>query len=121
MCSGRGLYQAVALPGAWICNCKRYDRAMPTIDISRAHSLPAPQARATIDQVAAALRTRFALQSAWRGDVLHFRRGGVEGGITLEVGQVHIHAELGLLLGFMQPTIEAEIRRQLDQHFGAAI
>jgi len=72
-------------------------------------------------QVAAALRTRFALQTAWQGDVLHFRRGGVEGGITLEVGQVHIHAELGLLLGFMQPTIEAEIRRQLDQHFGAAI
>lgn len=121
MCSGRELYQAISLPGASICNCNRYDRAMPTIDISRAHLLQAPQARATIDQVTAALRARFALQTSWQGDVLHFRRSGVEGSITLEPDQVHIHAELGLLLGFMQPTIEAEIRRQLDQHFGAAV
>lgn len=101
--------------GASICN---YDRAMPSIDIHREHVLPEAQARAIIDQIAMTLRARFALQTSWQGDALQFRRSGVDGSIGLQPGRVHIRAELGLLLGFMQPAIETEIRRQLDQHFG---
>ena len=91
---------------------------MPAIDITRSHAVGLKEARATVDELAASMRKRFGVDCAWQGNTLVFRRGGVNGAIEVDKGRVRVHADLGFLLLALKPTIEEEIRRHLDAHFG---
>jgi putative polyhydroxyalkanoate system protein len=90
---------------------------MAHIDIEHFHTLPQPQAREAVEEMAAKLADRFGLACAWEGDALHFSRSGVDGQIALAPGLVRVTAKLGFLLSAMQGSIEAEIRRVLDEKF----
>lgn len=90
---------------------------MSGIDIRHPHTLPMPEAREAVQRVAGKLEDRFGVDCAWRGDVLDFSRGGVDGRIALLPGEVHVTARLGFLLAAMQDPIEAEIRRVLGKNF----
>lgn len=91
---------------------------MSHIDIHHAHSLPPTQARKAIEEVAAKLAERFGMDYDWDGDILNFKRSGVDGHIALEPDQLHVTAKLGFLLAAMKGPIEQEIRRILDERFG---
>ena len=88
------------------------------IDIRHRHSLPMAQARKAVEDVAVKLGERFGMDYRWEGDVLHFKRSGVDGHISLTPKQLHVTAKLGFLLSAMKGTIEGEIRRVLDERFG---
>jgi putative polyhydroxyalkanoate system protein len=91
---------------------------MSNIDIRRKHGKSLKAAKAAVDKTATAIGRKFGIASEWQGDNLHFSRGGVNGRIHVGKSELRVHAELGLLLGTMKPMIEAEIQRQLDEHFG---
>jgi putative polyhydroxyalkanoate system protein len=97
---------------------RRHNAGMASIDIRHAHSLPAARARAAVEEVAEKLGRKFGLQYRWEGDTLHFLRPGVDGRIELLPRQLHVSARLGLLFSAMKGSIEAEIRRYLDERFG---
>ena len=90
---------------------------MSHIDIRHPHALPMAQARKAVQEVADKLGHRFAMQSRWEGDVLHFSRSGVDGHIVLAPNELHVTAQLGFLLSAMKGPIEQEIRRVLDEKF----
>jgi len=91
---------------------------MAKIDIRRRHTLSHKAAIAAVDKTAKAIGKKFAIESEWEGDTLHFQRHGVNGKIHVTKAEVRVHAELGFLLGMMKPAIETEIERQLDENFG---
>jgi putative polyhydroxyalkanoate system protein len=91
---------------------------MPKIDIRRPHTLPPDQARAVVEKVAARMREKFDMQSQWEGDRLRFSRPGVNGSIAMAPNEVHVAAELGLMLAPLKGVVEQEIRRKLDEYFG---
>jgi putative polyhydroxyalkanoate system protein len=91
---------------------------MAKIDIRRKHGKSHKAAKAAVDKTASAIGRKFAITSEWEGDTLHFQRSGVNGHIRVTKAEVHVWAELGFLLGMMQPMIEAEIKKQLDENFG---
>jgi putative polyhydroxyalkanoate system protein len=91
---------------------------MPRIDIRRTHALPLEEARTVVDRVAARMREKFGMDCRWQGDALAFSRPGVKGAIAVAAGEVRVDAELGLMLAPLKGTIEQEIRRKLDEHFG---
>lgn len=91
---------------------------MPSIDIRRPHTLPLAEAREVMEKVAERMRDKFGMQSRWEGDTLAFSRSGVKGGITVLPGEIHVSAELGLMLAPLKTMVEQEIRRKLDEHFG---
>ena len=91
---------------------------MPSIDITRMHTVGLKEARATVDELAAAMHERFGVDCAWQGNTMAFRRSGVNGAIEIAKDRVRVHADLGFLLLALKPTIEEEIRRHLDAHFG---
>ena len=91
---------------------------MAKIDIRRKHAGSLKAAKAAVDKTAKAIGKKFAISSEWEGDTLHFQRSGVDGHIHVSKAEVHVYAELGFLLGMMQPMIEAEIKKQLDENFG---
>ncbi|MBD9537677.1 polyhydroxyalkanoic acid synthase [Stenotrophomonas sp. ATCM1_4] len=91
---------------------------MSTIDIRHAHSLSEDNARSAIAEVAQKLQERFDVTTRWEGQVLHFARSGVEGGIELLPGAVRVKAELGFLLSAMKGMVESEIQRVLAEKLG---
>ena len=91
---------------------------MSTIEIRHPHTLPPPQARQAVEDFAIKLGQRFGLDYRWEGDVLHFKRSGVDGRIALLPGELHVSAKLGLLFAAMKGSIEQEMRRVLAERLG---
>lgn len=85
------------------------------IDVLRDHSLADDQVRSVVQAMADKLAERFEVVNHWDGDALRFARSGVEGRITLLPGQVRVTAELGFPYSMMQPMVQAEIERVLEQ------
>ncbi|MBS0457166.1 MAG: polyhydroxyalkanoic acid system family protein [Proteobacteria bacterium] len=90
---------------------------MATIDICHPHQRSMQEARAAVERVAAKIGERFGIRSAWAGDSLDFHGSGVKGRIGLTPKQVHFNAHLGFPVSMFAGSIEAEIRKQLDQEF----
>ena len=91
---------------------------MSTIDIQRTHDAGLERARETVDKTAQRMREKFGAQTEWQGNVLHFRRSGIDGTIAVGAQTVQVNARLGMLLSALRPMIEQEIRRSLDEQFG---
>ena len=90
---------------------------MAKIDIRRPHGTTVENARAVVEKVAARMREKFGTEGTWQGDTLTFARSGVKGAIAVSATDVHVTAELGMLLSPLRGTIEDEIRKKLDEHF----
>lgn len=90
---------------------------MSQIDIRRAHALPLKDARSKVERIATAIAARFDLEWGWEGNVLRFRRSGVEGEIALTAKAIHVRARLGFLLFAIRPAVEREIHRVMDEEF----
>lgn len=91
---------------------------MPSIDIRRPHQLSPTEAHAVMDKVAARMREKFDVQTQWQGETLVFQRSGINGTIAIGNDEIHVSAQLGMLLSPLKGMIEQEIRRKLDEHFG---
>lgn len=91
---------------------------MPKIDIRRPHQLSLAEARGVVDQVAARMQEKFGMEGHWQGDTLRFSRSGVNGAIAVGSDEIHVSAELGMMLSPLKGLVEQEIRRKLDEHFG---
>ena len=91
---------------------------MPAIDIRRPHRLSATEAHKVIEHVAARMREKFQVTTQWQNDsLLTFQRSGISGKIAIAADEIHVSAELGMLLSPLKGMIEQEIRRKLDEHF----
>jgi len=91
---------------------------MAAIDIRRKHGRTIKDAKAAVERVAKAIAKEYGIGHEWDGNVLSFGRSGVTGTISVAKHDVHIHAELGFLLGALRGVIEREIVNQLDAEFG---
>ncbi len=91
---------------------------MAHIDITRRHQLGRERARAVAQEIIDKLSQRLSLQGIWEGDRFLIHRSGVDGEIAVTEDEVRVRARLGLMYGMLKGTIEDEILRQLDQHFG---
>ena len=93
---------------------------MAVIDIRRKHGRSIKDAKAAVERVAKAIAKQYGISHRWDGNILTSRARGVDGKIAVAKQEVHIHAELGFLMGALKPVIEREITRQLDDEFGTA-
>jgi len=89
-----------------------------TIDITRRHDLGRERAREIVERIAQDLVRRYGVQTEWQGENLLVRRNGIEGRIEVGEDSVRMRAQLGLMVGMLKGTIEQEVQRQFDQHFG---
>lgn len=90
---------------------------MPSIDISRSHDKPLAEARKSVERLAKQIAKRFDVTYAWDDNTLNFERSGVNGAIALTKGKVRVTAKLGFLLMAIQPAVEREINKHLDEEF----
>lgn len=88
---------------------------MPSITITRPHSLDHAQAKDAADRLAQDLHKRFNVAYHWAGDQVVFQRSGVSGTLDVRPAEITLELKLGLLLGALKPTIEREVHAQLDR------
>jgi putative polyhydroxyalkanoate system protein len=89
-----------------------------TIEIHHPHSKPHDEARQLAENVANKMQTEFSMKWHWEGNVLHFDRSGVSGTLDVTPSDIVVRAKLGFLLSALQPKIESEIHRFLNEQFG---
>ncbi len=87
------------------------------IDIRKKHAKTLQEAQQVADDLARDLADKFAVHYEWQGDTLVFERMGVNGEIDVNDEVVHVRARLGFLLSYLEPAVEREINRYLDEHF----
>jgi putative polyhydroxyalkanoate system protein len=90
---------------------------MSDINIQISHCIPLGRARKRAERVARQLKKRFALDYSWSGDSLEFTRQGVTGALEVTPTEAVVRIRLGLLLGFLKPQIEKQIRHELRKVF----
>ena len=97
---------------------------MADIHIHRAHRLGLAKARKTAWQWAEAAEQKFAMEctviEGKTGDVVEFKRPGVEGELVVAADSFDLTARLGLLLGAFRGRIETGIEENLDAILEAA-
>jgi putative polyhydroxyalkanoate system protein len=87
------------------------------IDIRKEHAKTLEEAQQVADDLARDLSDKFGVNYRWDGDTLIFNRTGVSGEIDVNDEVVHVRAQLGFLLSYLEPAVEKEINRYLDEHF----
>ena len=87
------------------------------IDIKKKHDKSLEEAQEIADQLAQDLADKFDINYGWDGDTIVFERFGVNGEIDVDEDVVHVRARLNFLLSYLQPAVEKEIHRYLDEHF----
>lgn len=92
---------------------------MNDITIRRTHDRTPAEARAAAERIATRLQEKFALETAWDGGQLRFKRPGVAGELTLAGQEALLTVRLGAFFSALKPTIEREIAKFLDEHFAA--
>lgn len=88
---------------------------MADIDIRRAHNKTPEEARKIAQEVADRLSGKFDTEVRWQGNDLVFERMGLSGKLAVMADEVHIQANLGLLLKPLKGRIVAEVERFLDE------
>ena len=92
---------------------------MADITIVQEHALSPVKAREAAQVVAYRIAEEYELTCAWDGDVLRFERSGVEGALTLESRQVHMHIKLGFLFSVFSSKIESKVAESMQKVFGS--
>ncbi|MBI4740827.1 MAG: polyhydroxyalkanoic acid system family protein [Betaproteobacteria bacterium] len=92
---------------------------MSDITIRRKHGKTLADARAAAEHMASELRDEFALDTAWDGDSMHFRRPGISGELALEGEEAALRIRLSFLFSALKPAIEREVHKFFDENFSA--
>ena len=93
---------------------------MSTIDIHAHHRLSHDEALTAADELSCDLAEKFGIDYGWEDEVIHFERPGVHGHILVMEKELHIQAQLGVMLMMLKAPIEQEIMRYLTEHFGCS-
>jgi putative polyhydroxyalkanoate system protein len=92
---------------------------MSDIIISRQHGKSHADARAAAEHLAAELKDEFDLKYSWDGEVMHFKRSGISGELTLDSENVVLCVRLGFPLSAFKSSIEREVHKFFDENFQA--
>ncbi|TFV86381.1 polyhydroxyalkanoic acid system protein [Oxalobacteraceae bacterium OM1] len=90
---------------------------MADISITQAHTLTHKKAKAAAQKVADQMADEYDMESEWDGDVLHFKRSGVSGRLTLADNSAHLEISLGFLFKAFAPTIHDKVSAKMKKVF----
>jgi putative polyhydroxyalkanoate system protein len=89
---------------------------MAKLNLDIPHSLSVEEAHARLDRMTPKLQTDYGAECRWESDHrLLVSRKGLNATIDVEVSRVHVHMDLGFLLGPLAGRIREGISRQLSE------
>lgn len=92
---------------------------MAKLDLDIPHSLSVEEAHARLDRMTPKLESDYGAECRWENDrSLLVARKGLSAKIDVQETQVHVHMDLGFLLGPLAGRIREGITRQLSELLG---
>ncbi len=92
---------------------------MPDISITQAHAMSLATARAAAQKVADRMAQDYEISSEWDGDVLSFRRSGVNGTLAVGAHDARLDITLGFMLKGFAGAIQEKVAHNMQKVFGA--
>ncbi len=89
---------------------------MATVEVKREHSLGKEAAKERAQKMADKLSQKLDAKCEWNGDVLTFKRSGVDGAITVAEDRVEVVVKLGMMLTPMAGMVKGEVEKALDRY-----
>ena len=96
----------------------RYPPRMTRIIVRRQHSTTLKRARTGAGDAAEKLAAEYQLAIEWVGHTLRFETSGVSGKLVVNRRELTIDVRLDFMMALLQPVIEREIQRILDEQLG---
>lgn len=93
---------------------------MSEIKFKRTHHLSLKEAKKVAQKAADDLGAEYDLASEWKGDTLHFHRGGVDGHMHVTESHIDLNVRLGFLLRPFKSAFEHHIERNLKALLASA-
>ena len=90
---------------------------MADISITQAHKLSLKKARAAAQKVADKMAEEYDISSEWEGDVLSFRRSGLNGTLAVSAGAAQLDLTLGFMLKAFASSIEEKVALNMQKVF----
>jgi putative polyhydroxyalkanoate system protein len=91
---------------------------MAKISIHQKHKLSHKKAKAAAQKVADQMAEEYDMESEWDGDVLIFRRSGVNGTLVVYEKEARLDITLGFLLSAFSSKIEEHVTKNMKKVFG---
>jgi putative polyhydroxyalkanoate system protein len=88
---------------------------MSEIHIVRQHQLGLETARAEVERIAQRIQEEHEASYEWDGDVLNFKRSGVNGTIEVQPDSIDLKIKLGLLLSAFKGQLEERLTEKIDE------
>jgi putative polyhydroxyalkanoate system protein len=93
---------------------------MPTIDITRPHSLSKDDAKKKAEELAKGMQEKFSIVWRWEGDTIRFAAPsgaakGTKGEVAVTDKDVRVAIDLPFMLKVMKGTIESRVNEKLNQ------
>jgi putative polyhydroxyalkanoate system protein len=93
---------------------------MPTIDITRPHSLSKDDAKKKAEELAKGMEEKFSIVWRWEGDTIRFdapsgAAKGTKGEVAVTDKEVRVAIDLPFMLKVMKGTIESRVNEKLNQ------
>lgn len=92
---------------------------MADISITQQHTLPHDQARIAAQKIADQMAKEYDMSIAWEGDVLTFKRSGIDGRLAVESNRAVLDITLGFILKGFSGQIEEKLGRNMVKVFSA--
>lgn len=92
---------------------------MADISITQQHTLPHDQARIAAQKVADQMAREYDMNIVWEGDVLIFKRSGIDGTLAVQPNQAVLDITLGFMLKGFADQIEDKLGRNMAKVFAA--
>ncbi len=94
--------------------------AMPSIDVSKSHSLAKEEAKKRAESLAQSMKQKLDLDWRWDGDHIVFEAShgpakGTKGSVEVGDKAVRVLIDLPFLLRMMRGTVESKVREKLSQ------
>ena len=89
---------------------------MARISLSKKHDRPEQDVRQMVDELAQSLARRYDAKAVWSGDSsVKIDHSRLSGRLDILPGEVRIEVKLGMLAGAFKGTIEAELKKALEE------
>lgn len=92
---------------------------MADFSITQQHTLSRDQARDAAQKIADQMAAKYDMHIGWEGDVLTFRRSGIDGTLAIERSQAVLDITLGFMFRVFASQIEEKLVRNMAKVFAA--
>lgn len=88
---------------------------MRTIKLSKPYTMPRTELEEVLNKVTEGLEKKFQIVNDWQGDVINFKRTGLNGSLLIKESELELNIKLGLLAASFSGVVKNNIVKYMEE------